>query len=87
MTAALVDDFPPPDRLVTLANWAQGAVQCQGISQRPPADPTAEIAASGRVTAPEMSLIVRMASQATPHDPDRVRGWRRGFDAIAGHFL
>jgi CubicO group peptidase (beta-lactamase class C family) len=32
-------------------------------------------------------VIVRMASEATPLDPDRVRGWRRGFDAIAGHFL
>jgi CubicO group peptidase (beta-lactamase class C family) len=31
-------------------------------------------------------VIVRMASEATPLDPDRVRGWRRGFDAIAGHF-
>jgi CubicO group peptidase (beta-lactamase class C family) len=32
-------------------------------------------------------VIVRMASEATPLDPDRVRGWRRGFDAIAAHFL
>jgi CubicO group peptidase (beta-lactamase class C family) len=31
-------------------------------------------------------VIVRMASEATPLDPDRVRGWRRGFDAIAAHF-
>jgi len=23
----------------------------------------------------------------TPLDPDRVRGWRRGFDAIAEYFL
>jgi CubicO group peptidase (beta-lactamase class C family) len=37
---------------------------------------------------PEAELvIVRMASEATPLDPDRVRGWRRGFDAIAEHFL
>jgi CubicO group peptidase (beta-lactamase class C family) len=32
-------------------------------------------------------VIVRMASEATPLDPDRVRGWRRGFDAIAENFL
>ena len=32
-------------------------------------------------------VVVRMASEATPLDPDRVRGWRRGFDAIAEHFL
>jgi CubicO group peptidase (beta-lactamase class C family) len=32
-------------------------------------------------------VIVRMASEATPLDPDRVRGWRRGFDAVAAHFL
>src|SRR5258706_5839543 len=32
-------------------------------------------------------VIVRMASEATPLDPDRVRGWRRGFDAIAEHCL
>jgi CubicO group peptidase (beta-lactamase class C family) len=37
---------------------------------------------------PEAELVmVRMASEATPLDPDRVRGWRRGFDAIAAHFL
>jgi CubicO group peptidase (beta-lactamase class C family) len=28
-------------------------------------------------------VIIRMASESTPLDPDRVRGWRRGFDAIA----
>jgi CubicO group peptidase (beta-lactamase class C family) len=32
-------------------------------------------------------VIIRMASEATPLDPDRVRGWRRGFDAIAEYFL
>jgi CubicO group peptidase (beta-lactamase class C family) len=32
-------------------------------------------------------VIIRMASEATPLDPDRVRGWRRGFDAIAERFL
>jgi hypothetical protein len=32
-------------------------------------------------------VIVRMASEATPQDPDRVRGWRRGFDAIAEYFF
>ena len=32
-------------------------------------------------------VIVRMASEATPLDFDYVRGWRRGFDAIAAHFL
>jgi hypothetical protein len=37
---------------------------------------------------PEAELvIIRMASEATPVDPDRVRGWRRGFDAIAENFL
>jgi len=37
---------------------------------------------------PEAELvIVRMASEPTPLDPDRVRGWRRGFDAIAAYFL
>jgi CubicO group peptidase (beta-lactamase class C family) len=37
---------------------------------------------------PEAELvIIRMASEATPLDLDRVRGWRRGFDAIAAHFL
>jgi CubicO group peptidase (beta-lactamase class C family) len=36
---------------------------------------------------PEAELvIVRMASEATPLDLDRVRGWRRGFDAIAEYF-
>jgi CubicO group peptidase (beta-lactamase class C family) len=32
-------------------------------------------------------VIIRMASEATPLDPDRMRGWRRGFDAIAARFL
>ena len=32
-------------------------------------------------------VIIRMASEATPLDLDRVRGWRRGFDAIAEYFL
>jgi len=32
-------------------------------------------------------VIIRMASEATPLDFDRVHGWRRGFDAIAGYFL
>jgi CubicO group peptidase (beta-lactamase class C family) len=37
---------------------------------------------------PEAELvIIRMASEATPLDPDHVRGWHRGFDAIAAHFL
>jgi CubicO group peptidase (beta-lactamase class C family) len=37
---------------------------------------------------PEAELvIVRMASEATPLDFDHVHGWRRGFDAIAAHFL
>ncbi len=37
---------------------------------------------------PEAELvIVRMASEATALDLDRVRGWRRGFDAIAEYFL
>jgi CubicO group peptidase (beta-lactamase class C family) len=37
---------------------------------------------------PEAELvIVRMASETTPLDFDRVRGWRRGFDAIAEYFL
>jgi CubicO group peptidase (beta-lactamase class C family) len=37
---------------------------------------------------PEAELvIIRMASEATPLDPDRVRGWRRGFDAIGEYFL
>ena len=30
-------------------------------------------------------MIIRMGSEATPLD--RVRGWRRGFDAIAEYFL
>lgn len=37
---------------------------------------------------PEAELVVvRMASEATALDLDRVRGWRRGFDAIAEYFL
>jgi CubicO group peptidase (beta-lactamase class C family) len=37
---------------------------------------------------PEAELtIIRMASEATPLDPDYVRSWRRGFDAIAAEFL
>jgi len=37
---------------------------------------------------PEAELvIIRMASEAIPLDLDRVRGWRRGFDAIAEYFL
>jgi CubicO group peptidase (beta-lactamase class C family) len=37
---------------------------------------------------PEAELvIIGMASEATPLDLDRVRGWRRGFDAIAEYFL
>jgi CubicO group peptidase (beta-lactamase class C family) len=32
-------------------------------------------------------VIIRMASETTPLDPDRVRGWRRGYDAIAERFL
>ena len=36
---------------------------------------------------PEAELvIIRMASEATPLDLDRVRGWRRGFDTIAEYF-
>jgi hypothetical protein len=36
---------------------------------------------------PEAELvIIRMGSEATPLDLDRVRGWRRGFDAIAEYF-
>jgi hypothetical protein len=31
--------------------------------------------------------MIRMASEATALDPDRVRGWRRGFDAIAAYFV
>jgi len=37
---------------------------------------------------PEAELvIIRMASEAAPLDLDGVRGWRRGFDAIAEYFL
>ena len=37
---------------------------------------------------PEAELvIIRMASEAAPLDLDGARGWRRGFDAIAAHFL
>jgi CubicO group peptidase (beta-lactamase class C family) len=37
---------------------------------------------------PEAELvIIRMGSEATPLNLDRVRGWRRGFDAIAEYFL
>jgi CubicO group peptidase (beta-lactamase class C family) len=37
---------------------------------------------------PEAELvIIRMASEATPLDLERMRGWRRGFDAIADYFL
>jgi len=37
---------------------------------------------------PEAELvIVRMASEASPLDPNGARGWRRGFDAIAEHFM
>ena len=37
---------------------------------------------------PEAELvIVRLASEATPPDPDPVRGWRRDFDVIAEYFL
>ena len=36
---------------------------------------------------PQAEIVIRMASEATPLDPDRVQGWRRGFDAIAEHFL
>lgn len=32
-------------------------------------------------------VIIRMASEATPLDFERTRGWRRGFDAIAEYFL
>lgn len=32
-------------------------------------------------------VIVRMASEDTPVDPATVHGWRRGFDAIAQHFM
>jgi hypothetical protein len=47
-----------------------------------------DITASGSTSTPEAELvIIRMASEATPLDLDRVRGWRRGFDAIAEYFL
>ncbi|MBS0529843.1 MAG: serine hydrolase [Proteobacteria bacterium] len=37
---------------------------------------------------PEAELvIIRMASEHTPLDPDSALGWRRGFDAIAQRFL
>ena len=32
-------------------------------------------------------VIIRMASEPIPLDPDSARGWRRGFDAIADYFL
>jgi hypothetical protein len=33
------------------------------------------------------TTISRAPSEATPLDPDRARGWRRGFDAIAEEFM
>ena len=73
MAAAMVDDFPPtPDRLVTLANWRKAPFSAWGFRNVRRLIPTANIAASGH---------------ATPLDFDRVRGWRRGFDAIAEYFL
>jgi hypothetical protein len=33
------------------------------------------------------TTISRAPSEATPLDPDRARGWRRGFDAIAKEFM
>jgi hypothetical protein len=32
-------------------------------------------------------VVVRMASEDTPLDIERIRSWRRGFDAISAHFL
>ena len=32
-------------------------------------------------------VIVRMASEHTPLDPESARGWRHTFDAIAQRFL
>ena len=73
MATALMVDFPPtPDRLVTLANWRKAPFSAWGFRNVRRLIPTANIAASGR---------------AIPLDFDRVRGWRRGFDAIAEYFL
>jgi hypothetical protein len=37
---------------------------------------------------PEVELvIIGMASEATPLDLDRARGWRHSFDALAEYFF
>jgi hypothetical protein len=58
-------------------------INCNGDAEAWAASEFAEIFPN-----PQAELvIVRMASEATPLDPDRARGWRRGFDAIAEEFM
>jgi hypothetical protein len=57
---------------VTLANWRKAPFSAWGFRN---VHPDAEL------------VIARMASENAPLDPARVRGWRRGFDAIAQSFL
>ena len=102
MAAAMVDDFPPtPDRLVTLANWRKAPFSAWGFRNVRRLIPTANIAASGHAIPLETALEeighvgfsghdgnpTGVKAEATPLDFDRVRGWRRGFDAIAEYFL
>jgi hypothetical protein len=55
--------FPSaPDRLATLANWRKAPFSAWGFRN---VHPDSEL------------VIIRMASEATPLDPDRVRGWPR----------
>ena len=57
MTAALMEGFPPPpDRLVTLANWRKAPFSAWGFRNVRRLIPTANIPATGRAVELETSL-------------------------------
>jgi hypothetical protein len=66
-----MDDFPPTPDRLVRACSVHSAFTASGSTIHPEAE----------------LVIIRMGSEATPLDLDRVRGWRRGFDAIAEYFL
>jgi hypothetical protein len=96
MAASLMGDFPPaPDRL---ANWRKAPYSAWGFRKLSqlvvPHRARPRRAGGVRHPWPVNLYPTRrrprdhpMASEATPLDPDRGRGWRRGFDAIAEQFL
>src|SRR6267142_3676541 len=69
MAANLMDDFPPPpDRLVTLANWRQAPFSAWSFRNVRRLVPTADIAASGLAIPLETGLEDLSHVGFTGHD-------------------